>query len=361
MGNTVVRETGPVASALSRVRALLPPGWGATVASASSASPLDAVLRLEGPEGGVAEVGLVVKVWPTAPSSAVRGVLAPLVQRVSLPLVLVTDYINAPLREVCHELGVGYVDATGWVSIALAEPLVVLRAEGAARRPGPARQGNIHRLTGRATIRIVIELLESYGPLGVRELSERAGVSPGAVSKLLPTLASEDVIARSATGGVASVRKRRLLALVARDYSVEKVSRRAAYLLYARGVPNLLDVLGSASAVAFSGAAAATAFLPSGVLPVAPTARVLAYVADAESRARDLGALASDKPAANLLLVEPIDRAILDAGGHTAEGWPTARLGRVLLDLMAAAGRESLIAEQIMDALAASDPAWSES
>ena len=325
-----------------------------------ASSPLNAVLRLEGPEGAVAEVGLVVKVWPTAPSSAVRGVLAPLVQRVSLPLALVTDYINAPMRKVCQDLGLGYVDATGWVSIALAEPLVVIRAEGAKRRPGPVRQGNIHRLTGRATTRIVTELLESDGAVGVRELAGRAGVSPAAVSKLLPTLASEDVIARSATGGVASVRKRRLLELVARDYNVEKVSRRGAYLLYPRGVPNLLDALGSASPVALSGAAAATAFLPPGVLPVAPTARVLAYVADVESTARDLGALASDKPAANLLLVEPNDSALLDGGGHTPEGWPTARLGRVLLDLVATAGRESLIAEQIMDALAASDPDWSQ-
>jgi hypothetical protein len=86
----------------------------------------------------------------------------------------------------------------------------------------------------------------------------------------------------------------------------------------------------------------------------------LAYVADVESTARDLGALASDKPAANLLLVEPNDRAILDGGGQTPEGWPTARLGRVLLDLMATAGRESLIAEQIMDDLAQSDPDWGE-
>lgn len=308
----------------------------------------------------MAEVGLVVKVWPTAPSSAVRGVLAPLVERVSLPLVLVTDYINAPLREVCRELGLVYVDATGWVSIALSEPLVVVRAEGAERRPGPVRQGNIHRLTGRATTRIVIELLERDGPVGVRELAERAGVSPAAVSKLLPTLASEDVIARSATGGVASLRKRGLLELVARDYNVDKASRRMAYLLFPRGVPNLLQALGSASAVALSGAAAARAFLPPAALPVAPTARVLAYVADVESTARDLGALASDKPAANLLLVEPNDRAILDGGGQTPEGWPTARLGRVLLDLMATAGRESLIAEQIMDDLAQSDPDWGE-
>lgn len=296
-------------------------------------------------------VAAAVKVWSTAPSSAVRGILEPLARRSPLPVILVTDYLNRPLREVCDDLGVGYVDTTGWVSLSVAEPLVALRSIGADRRPQPVRQGNVRRLSGSATGRIIMELVERGEDVGVRELALAAAVSPGAVSKVLPALADAGAVERTANGGVTAVKRRALLELWSRDYSFTKATRAEMHLLFPRGVPQLLDRLQEEESVVLTGAAAASAFLPRGVVPVAPTAKVTAYVRSAAAVAEELGALPVDTAVSNLVLLEPKDLATLEPAARTPQGMPTVGLGRVLIDLMTAAGRESLIADQLMDSL----------
>jgi len=352
MVNSQLQETGLVRAAVEQLRRTLPPPWTVLVERPRQplASP-DAVLRFVGPGGGTVRVAAAVKVWPTAPSSAVRGVLEPLARRSPLPLILVTDYLNRPLRDVCDDLGVGYVDTTGWVSLSLAEPLVALRSTGADRRPSPVRQGNVQRLTGSATGRIIMELVERGEDIGVRELATAAGVSPGAVSKVLPALSDAGAVDRTASGGVTSVNRRALLDLWSRDYAFASATRTAVHLLFPRGVPQLLDRLQGADSVVLTGAAAAPAFLPRGIVPVAPTTKVSAYVPSAAAVAEELGALPVDAAVSNLVLLEPKDLATLEPAAHTPEGLPTVGLGRVLIDLMTAAGRESLIADQLMDSL----------
>lgn len=352
MVNSRFEETGVLRAALEQLRRTLPPAWSvlAERPRRRSSSP-DVVLRFVGPGGAIVRVAAAVKVWPTAPSSAVRGVLEPLARQSPLPVILVTDFVNRPLRAVCDDLGVGYVDTTGWVSLSLAEPLVALRSTGADRRPGPVRQGNVQRLSGSASGRIIMELLERGEEIGVRELASAAGVSPGAVSKVLPALADAGALDRTANGGVTAVNRRALLERWSRDYTFASTTRSEMHVLFPRGVPQLLDALKGAESVLLTGAAAAPAYLPPGIVPVAPTTKVSAYARSASVVAEELRALPVDATASNLVLLEPKDLSTLEPAARTPQGLPTVGLGRVLIDLITATGRESLIADQLMDSL----------
>lgn len=353
MINRRFQETGVLREAVDQLRRTLPPGWTVVVEQPRDPhSSVDAILRLVGPGAATVEIAAVVKVWPTSPSSAVRGVLEPVARRSPLPVILVTDFLNRPLRDVCDDLGVGYADTTGWVSLSLSEPLVALRSIGADRRPRPVRQGNVQRLTGSATGRIIMELVERGEDIGVRELAAAAAVSPGAVSKVLPALADAGAVDRTASGGVTAVNRRALLELWSRDYTFASATRVERHLLSPRGVPQLLDnIQGTSGSVVLTGAAAAPAYLPSGIVPVAPTAKVSAYVGSADAVAQELNALPADATTSNLVLLEPKDPNTLVPAGRTPQGLPTVGLGRVLIDLMTATGRESLIADQLMDSL----------
>src|SRR5665648_236579 len=172
MGNRVVEET--ILEALPRLRLLLPSAWSADVAAASNGRA-DATITLKGPGNALALLDVAVKLWTTAPTSSVTGVLAGVQRTTSNPVLLVTDYTNRPLRKACEDLGISYLDGAGWAFIKMDNPAIFIRTEG-ADRPAPRVASEVRRLNGIAVGRIIRTLLEIQPPIGVRDLSQRAGV-----------------------------------------------------------------------------------------------------------------------------------------------------------------------------------------
>jgi DNA-binding transcriptional ArsR family regulator len=357
MGNGAVEET-LTRSLPARLRELLPSTWVVSVEGASN-SPADATVRLTGPRGITATLDVKVKRWTTAPSSAVTGVLAREQARTLNPLLLVTDYTNRALREACQELGIGYIDELGWALITIDEPAILIRTEGTDRR-APKRANEVTRLNGVAVGRIVRTLLETRPPIGVRDLAKRSLVkSPGSVSKLLPTLEAANAIERDPSGQIVEVRRRALLKRWTQDYSFLNGNRMIMDYLAPRGLDSVLERLTKLSGVCVTGAFAGNDYLSDQIVPVVPATRLSLYAMDPSQLATELGLVEMDRASSNVLVAAPRDPELVESPQRRRSNLPLAPFSQVLADLVTLPGRESLLADQIMDQLAQTDQMWS--
>jgi hypothetical protein len=357
MGNDSLEEI-LIRSLRGRLHDLLPSTWIVSV-ERSSESPADATVRLTGPRGTTGTLDVRVKRWTTSPSSAVTGVLAREQARTRNPLLLVTDYTNRALREACEELGIGYIDKLGWALITIDEPPIFIRTEG-TDRPAPKRASEVTRLNGIAVGRIVRTLLETRPPIGVRDLAKRASVkSPGSVSKLLPTLEAANAIERDPSGQIVEVRRRTLLERWTQDYGFLTGNRTVVDYLAPRGLNSVLERLTTLPGVCVTGAFAGNDYLNAQTVPVVPATRLSMYATDPSHLATELGLVEMDRTSSNVLVAMPRDPELVASPQRRHSNLPLAPLPHVLADLITLPGRESLLADQIMDQLAQSDPMWS--
>lgn len=268
-----------------------------------------------------------------------------------LPLLFVSDYIGPSLREALTAGGISYADATGWVWLSSETPLVLLTGQGAQRSPRAGRPTAIRRLSGVAASRIVVALSTTATPLGVRNLATLAEVSPGSVSKLLSTLASEGIVDRDERGAVIAVRRRALIQRWVGDYSYTKTNRSVGYFIAPRGLDRTLSRLDRLSApVTLSGSAAARRLLPEGATPVVPLRLLALYTQSTATVSEELGLIPAEPATANTVVAVPQDGHVLTT--------PLAPTALVLADLLTLPGRGDAEADQLMDALARTDEAW---
>lgn len=86
---------------------------------------------------------------------------------------------------------------------------------------------------------------------------------------------------------------------------------------------------------------------------VVPLRLLALYAASPRKLAEQLGLVAADPPTANVVIAAPQDERILPRTGEHLAVAPTTL---VLADLLTLPGRSDAEAEQLMDAMAASDP-----
>jgi hypothetical protein len=272
-------------------------------------------------------------------------------------LVYVAAYISASMRAKLEVAGISYVDGTGWVRLLADSPMFALMAEGASRAPRELTPTAVTRLNGRAASKVVRALIDSTPPVGVRELASAAHVSPGTVSKVLPALEADTAVERDGAGRITAVDRRQLLNRWTADYDCLKSNGRPSYFVAPRGIDTTLNALKSRGDIAFSGATAASGWLPEGTDTIVPATQLVVYALDIDEVAADLGLVPVDPQSANVILLGPQDSSILD-GMSLSDGIPLAPLPVVLADLLTLPGRYPQQAEALMDALAKTDPAW---
>ena len=143
--------------------------------------------------------------------------------------MLVAPFLSSRTRERLEEHGVGYIDLTGNVRVALDRPALFVHTRGAQRDPRreerPART-----LKGAKAARIVRALCDFAPPAGVRELAERARTDPGYVSRVFTLLEKEDLIHREIRGPVTRVDWQALIRRWTEDYSLFGSNRAGSYL-----------------------------------------------------------------------------------------------------------------------------------
>ena len=352
MRNAEIRETLLVGDALRSVTALLPASWRLE----SEAEPLiagrqaDAAVSLTGPDGS----GVRFLVESRRSGVPVGLLLASLREQATasgLPLMFLSDYIGPTLRDRLTAEGISYADATGWVRVNSDVPLILLTGQGAAKSPRAGHPTTVVRLNGVAAGRVVRALCVEEPPLGVRDLAARADVSPGSVSKLLPTLASEGIIDRDERGGVVALRRRALIQRWARDYSFAKANRSVGYFIAPRGLDRTLTRLADLSVpVTVTGSAAARRLLPEGTISAVPLRLLALYTDDPSVLDDELGLIPADLATANTVVAVPQDGRVLADR--------VAPVALVLADLLTLPGRGDAEADQLMNAFARTSQAW---
>jgi hypothetical protein len=361
MRNAEIRETSIVSEALRSLSALLPASWilDQHAEPRPDGRRVDARVRLTAPNGERISFVVEAKRSGAVSTLLLLSSLRELERQVSLPVLFASDYIGPALRAALAEGNFSYADATGWVRLTSDEPLVLLTGQGAGKSPRPQRTVSaVVRLNGVAANRTIRVLATADVPLGVRDLAERADVSPGSVSKLLVTLAAEGIVDRDDRGGVVFVRRRALIRRWVRDYTFVKANKSVGYYIAPRGLERTLARLdGSPVPVALTGSAAARRLLPDGTTSVVPLRLLALYAAAPTALARDLGLVDAEPAVGNVILAAPQDQEILAPAEH---GLPIAPVALVLADLLTLPSRSDAEADQLVGALARNDAGWEE-
>ena len=275
-----------------------------------------------------------------------------------LPTLLVMPYANPAVRELCEAGGIGYLDTTGWVRLLSDSPALFITAVGAARDDRRKSEGDITRLNGVGASRLVRALCLTQLPIGVRALAAVANVSPGTVSKVLPTLEAAGAVERDEAGAVTGVRARLLLERWTQDYGFLSSNPDVGWFLSPRGLEQLQSRLADRTDVAATASLAARRNLPSQVTSVTPLTLAALYALDPAALADELGLVPQAPASANVVLVRPSDPTVVTLSPYTGFV-PTVDLPLLLADLRSLPGRFQQEAEQLMDVLARTDMRWS--
>lgn len=308
---------------------------------------------------GSAEVVFAAEVSTFGRGSAIDAAnLGSLLRDVlGMPTVLITDFANPALRAACIRAGIGFADTTGWLRLVSDTPPLLINSQGAARSEPTSRQARTTRLNGPASARVIRRLLEVQMPIGVRELAAEAEVSPGTVAKILPTLAQDGALERAETGAVELVRRRLLLSRWVADYSFAASNREVRWYLAPRGLDHVLPLISQQNEVTATGSLALREYLPAGTVPVTPLTIAAFYTADPKIIATRIGLVNAAPGTANVALARPADETLLSLG--TRKGRPgLVPVSQALADLLTMPGRAREEAEQLIDYLATTDPAW---
>jgi hypothetical protein len=336
----------------------LPVGWSAEIDTPADAYS-DGTLRLS---TGSRRTIFAIEARMTS-RTAVMQVISQVqadADRSALPLILMAEYINAPLRQACEELSINYADTTGWTYISNNDPPVFIRLEGAQKSPTSRGKEATTRLDGPASSRTIRYLLTARPPIGIRELAELSGSSPAAVSKLMPALEDAGAVERAREGAITRIRRRTLLDRWTTDYQFLRSNGVVLDYVAPRGVNKTLEQLRERADYSLTGSAAARMYLPSESISVVPLTLVTLYAREMTQLAGDLKLVRVARSESNVMITAPRDRELLWASRRPDAELTTAPLGQVLADLLTLPGRFPQEAEQLIEYLAGSDPTWSE-
>lgn len=358
MRNGFYQETVVLPRCLEILAAALPDSWGLETVSPKDLghSFADALVTITPPSGSPVVLSVEVK-GAGLRTDTIAHLRSTLSDIHGIPCLL-SEYFSPRTREVMAKVGFSGMDTTGWVHIVSDQPPVLIDRPGATRAPREPRNENIQRLTGASTARVLRYLVTASLPRGIREIADGCHVSPGTVSKLLPTLEREGVIApRGRRGPVASLNREGLIERWAEDYSLAKGNSSVESFLDPRGLKHAAEVLARDGRAVLTGVHGGLAYLNDGQTPVVSGKQIAAYCDAPQRIAREIGLYPVDKSQANVVLIVPKDRELLRCTRYSerANGW-VAPLGQVLVDLRSLPGREADLADQIMSSLSEQGP-----
>ncbi len=333
--NTILKK------AIDALRERLPPGWGIELQAIevrTVAGRVDGVVRVVAPDGREAELVAEVKrrLDPRRAQELADQVklLAP-----GRPALAVAPWMSSSTREILVDAGLGVVDLTGGIRVALSEPGLFIETHGADRDPWP--EAARVTLRGSKAARVVRALCAACPPIGVRELAEEAGTTPGYVSKLVRMLDQQAAVRRTEGGQVGAVDLRRLLERWGEDAPLERRASTSSWIA-PRGLSALQDRLKKLHArYAVTGSLAA-----SQRSPVAAPRVVSIYVEDPEAFAAESG-LRTAEAGANVLLLVPDDEFVFE-DTWIGQGLRFAALPQVVADLLSGPGRGPAEAEALL-------------
>lgn len=338
--------------ALEVLAGRLPAGWQTSVEQGDGPSgdaAVEPLLEVRGPDGRAGRLVVVAK-----QSLQPRGVLDLRARLQELPseepTVVIAPYLSPAVRNRLTEVGLGFLDLTGNVRIALTSPALFIDASGADVNPN--RQSRQSRsLRGGKAGRIVRALIDRKEPPGVRELAETAGVDPGYVSRIVALLDRQALIERSGRGRIASVDWPRLLERWAQD---APLSSRGTQItcLDPRGLSAMTSRLSKTKLrYAVTGTLAVSEFAP-----VAAARLAVVYVENVKEAVSNLELRIAER-GANVMLIEPQDDGVFD-GSILRNGLRVVAVSQAAADLLTSPGRGPAEAEALIAWMRDNEEAW---
>ncbi len=343
-----------IARGLEVLRGRLPNGWRADAEAAPPSAAAwrpDGMLRIVARDRRRGRIGIEAK-RRVEPRDALALAAASAAFRRREPLVVIAPFLSRATRERLREAGLGWVDLTANIRLALSEPGLFIETTGAEKRPSnagrPARS-----LKGLVAGRVVQALLGAPLPVGVRDLAERAGTDAGYVSRLLDLLDEAALVERGARSRVERVERVRLVRRWAEDAPLASRGE-VGMFLEPRGLTPLIKRLKEAGiGYAVSGSLAAQRWAP-----IAPPRLAQVYVdRDVSAAAAALG-LRPAESGANVQLVQPRDRAVFQSAAVADDGVSYASPAQVAADLLTSPGRGPSEGEELLRWMAEREEVW---
>jgi len=350
MRNRAPSDTEILADVVAVLRARLPTTWDISERREppSPARRRDAELLIAVPPDMTARLNVEIKLAPT-PKSMVEVVARLRSAGPADGYLLVADYVSRRTRELLRADGIGYADPTGNIRIALARPPMFIELEGADKNPW-YEDRRIRSLRGPAAASVIRALCDFRPPYGVRELAQRAGLSPASVSRIVSFLDGEALLTRAPKGSVEDVDWAGLVRRWAVDYRFS-ASSQARLALAPRGLAALLRDVPALGTYAVTGSLAATR-----VAPIAAPALGAVYVDDLRAAMEVLG-LRDVPTGSNVMLARPSSPVAFERTWER-DGTRYAALSQVAVDLLTSPGRGPAEGEALIEWMAANEDAW---
>ena len=342
-------ETQTLRSVERLVTDALPPGWSFGTSRESAQGNRRAVARwtVKAPGGSTAQ--FVVEIKRALQGSLIDQVLAQLAELDGIPLVA-TPYLSPTLRGSLAERGVSYADSTGNLRLLADAPGLFIERSGATKDPWPSDE-TLRTLRGRGAGRAIRALVDFREPYGVRELSQRAGVPLGTLSRVLDLLAREGLVTRDTSGAITAVDWTGTIRRWAQDYDFAR-SNQTATFLEPRGLDTVASKLSQAKwTYAATGAIAAQRFSP-----IAPARQAAIYVNDIARAAERLG-LRPAETGANVVLAEPYDPVAFDRS-QIRDGIRVVAPSQLAVDLLTGPGRDPSEGNELLEWMGKNENVW---
>jgi hypothetical protein len=346
-----------VEAAEDAVRTALPAGWRVEVRQ-DSGSGVDALFEISAPDGTVATV--LIEAKTNLEPRDVSRVAAQIERYAGAHInsaMVVTPFASPMARDGLARLDLGWFDLSGNLRLRVDRPSIFIDRVGAHRNPAaePADR-RLKSLRGPSAAKVVLYLADCELPMGVRALASAVGVSVSTSARVLDLLDREAVISRDDQGQVSRVRKAALVRRWTEDYGLTR-SNEVIAAVDPRGLDHALESLRDCTqSYTTTGSVAQRGYLPSGVVPVSPLMSLTVYADNPVVFMRATG-LRKTERGSNVLVVKPFDE-VVHSKAQTIDGIRRAAPAQVIADLLTAPGRSTEEAEQLIEILAADDPAW---
>jgi hypothetical protein len=265
--------------------------------------------------------------------------------------LLAAPYVNPATRVRLSELGVGYADATGNLSLQLDRPALFLRDVGKDKDPwrGPGRPRGSFK--GGTAARVFRALVDFTPPYSVPELVQLSGASSGVTYRVVDFLEREDILRRERGNGVVDVDWRQLIERWSREYGFALSPSTTAFL-EPRGIDAALAKLREAGLRYALTSSSASQFFA----PYAPVRALSVYVTSIDEAAAALD-LRPAPSGGNVLLAVPEDPVAFERT-QSFDGLVAAAPSQVAADLLGGPGRAPEEGRVLLEWMEANEPVW---
>lgn len=343
-------------AAIEVLQRRLPPSW-AIGTQASAGDPEASDLVIKSPSTGSQTVVFVEVKSAVSPRDVDALIGGPWrrwrPQMGNQPILLVSPYIGARVRQMLAAENVSYVDLTGNTRISINYPGIFIETEGARQDPGASKpRSAIRGAKAGAVIRV---LADAVPPYTGAEIARAADVNEGYLSRILDTLENEGLIDRQRAGPVARVDWPAMLQRRARALDLFRPVGTDRYVAR-EGIPALLDRLRSRPRTSDRPPTVTGSFAAARFAPVAAPSLLVLYSMSPGQLATDLELLPTNE-GANVVLIRP-ENDVAFARATPDDGISWAAASQVVIDCLSGTGRMPSEGEALMGWMQENEGAW---